>query len=125
RRLQLTLYALAVEQVLLAGQAARPLGLAYWLVAGEGPKGALPRRQQLLLFRGTGGWGRVRRRVRRWVATRGTQHPGGGFHLKPRSEHCTQTCDFGHICRIAQARSVPKAWELPLPGPPDNDEMRG
>ncbi len=36
RRLQLTLYALAVEEVLLAGRDARPLGLAYWLVAETG-----------------------------------------------------------------------------------------
>jgi ATP-dependent helicase/nuclease subunit B len=34
RRLQLTLYALAVEEVLLLDRSARPLGLAYWLVTG-------------------------------------------------------------------------------------------
>ena len=42
RRLQLTLYALAVQDVLLAGHDARPLGLAYWLVTDTGPKVALP-----------------------------------------------------------------------------------
>ena len=41
-RLQLTLYALAVEQVLLTGKNARPLGLAYWLVTDTGPKVVLP-----------------------------------------------------------------------------------
>ena len=42
RHLQLTLYALAVEEVLLAGRAARPLGLAYWMPSESGPKIALP-----------------------------------------------------------------------------------
>src|SRR5206468_12552034 len=44
RKLQLTLYALAVEGVILAGQNARPLGLAYWLVSESGAKLALPGR---------------------------------------------------------------------------------
>ena len=37
RRLQLTLYALAVEEVFLAGRPARPLELAYWLVTEDSP----------------------------------------------------------------------------------------
>ena len=41
-KLQLPLYALAVERVLFAGQIARPLGLAYWLVTDTGPKPMLP-----------------------------------------------------------------------------------
>src|SRR5262249_40720639 len=59
RRLQLTLYALAVEEVFLAGQQARPLGLAYWLVAENGPKVALPTRNQLLWLDETARWRQV------------------------------------------------------------------
>jgi ATP-dependent helicase/DNAse subunit B len=39
-KLQLPLYALAVERVLLKDRPSRPLGLAYWLVTDSGPKGA-------------------------------------------------------------------------------------
>ena len=39
----------------------------------------------------------------------------GQFPLKPRSEHCTETCPFGQVCRITQARAVAKEGMLPLP----------
>ncbi len=115
RRLQLTLYALAVEQVLLAGQNARPLGLAYWMVGEDGPKIALPGRNAVQWFHEAGRWHAIREELRQWVATLVAHIRQGVFALKPRSEHCTQTCDFGQICRITQARGVAKTWELPLP----------
>ncbi len=115
RRLQLTLYALAVEEVLLAGQQARPLGLAYWLVTDTGPKIALPGRNQVLWLEETAGWRQVREQLQRWVATLVANIRQGVFPLKPRSENCTQMCDYGQICRITQARAVDKPWELSLP----------
>ena len=44
----------------------------------------------------------------------------GAFPLAPRSEQCTQTCPFGPVCRITQARAVGKVWDLPLPGEENN-----
>src|SRR5439155_20999120 len=64
QRLQLLLYALAVEEVLLDGQKARPLGLAYWLVAENGPKVVLPARQPVAWFADAGKWEAVRRQLR-------------------------------------------------------------
>jgi ATP-dependent helicase/nuclease subunit B len=115
RRLQLTLYALAVEQVLLADRRARPLGLAYWLVSDGGPKVVLPPRDPLAWFKQGERWGEVREHLRRWVATLAGQIRQGAFPLRPRSELCTQTCEFCQICRITQSRSVEKTWQLPLP----------
>jgi ATP-dependent helicase/nuclease subunit B len=115
RRLQLTLYALAVEQVLLADRRARPLGLAYWLVSDGGPKVVLPVRDPLAWFKESNRWGEVREQLRRWVATLVGQIRQGAFPLRPRSELCAQTCEFCQICRIAQSRSVEKSWQLPLP----------
>ncbi len=115
RRLQLTLYALAVEEVLLAGRGARPLGLAYWLVTDTGPKVALPGRGVHGWFREAERWGSVRERLRRWVATLAAHIRKGAFPLCPRSEHCTQTCDYSQVCRISQSRGVGKVWSLPLP----------
>jgi ATP-dependent helicase/DNAse subunit B len=115
RRLQLTLYALAVEEVLLAGQQARPLGLAYWLVTEKGPKVVLPSKGQVVWFHETERWREIREQLQRWVITLVTNIRQGVFPLKPRSEDCTKTCDFSEICRIAQSRAVEKNWELPLP----------
>jgi RecB family exonuclease len=115
RRLQLTLYALAVEEVLLAGHKARPLGLAYWLVGEGGPKVALPVRNQVLWLDETQRWRGVREQLQGWVLTLVSNIRRGVFPLAPRSEHCTQTCPFGQVCRITQARSVGKTWYLPLP----------
>ena len=115
RRLQLTLYALAVEEVLLAGTGARPLGLAYWLVTEAGPKVVLPARNQTLWLDEDGRWRAVREQLQRWVLTLAGHIRQGAFPLRPRSDTCTQTCPFGQVCRITQARSVEKDWHLPLP----------
>jgi ATP-dependent helicase/DNAse subunit B len=116
RKLQLTLYALAVEEVLLAGRRARPLGLAYWLVAEHGPKLALPNRITLHWLTETSDWLTVRETLRNWIADLVYQIRSGNFSLQPRSEHCTDTCEFGQICRISQARAVCKPGLLELPG---------
>jgi RecB family exonuclease len=118
RRLQLTLYALAVQDVLLAGEGARPLGLAYWLVTDTGPKVALPGHPRYLAWLDeTEAWRKVREQLGGWVLTLVSKIRGGEFPLKPRSEHCSQTCDFVQVCRISQVRAVveKKTWQLPLP----------
>jgi ATP-dependent helicase/DNAse subunit B len=119
RRLQLTLYALAVQEVLLAGKESRPLGLAYWLVADSGPKTALPAwpKKPVAWFDEADAWGNVREQLRRWVVRLVSNIRQGTFPLKPRSDDCTQTCDFGQVCRISQCREIVegKTWQLPLP----------
>jgi ATP-dependent helicase/DNAse subunit B len=117
-RLQLPLYAIAVEKVFFAGQAARPLGLAYWLVTGEGAKPVLPSRKNELLRWLTDAerWVKFRTQLEAWVATLVKHIRAGNFPLAPRSDNCTDTCRFGPVCRITQARSVGKRWLLPLPG---------
>jgi ATP-dependent helicase/DNAse subunit B len=116
RRLQLTLYALAVEDVLLAGQNARPLGLAYWLVGENGPKVVLPGRSAAQWLDDAKRWPAIREQLRKWVATLVGNIRRGTFPLAPRSEICTHTCPYGQVCRITQARAVGKTWDLPLPG---------
>ncbi len=116
RRLQLTLYALAVEGVLLAGSGARPLGLAYWLVTENGPKVVLPGRSAALWLDDGQRWPALREQLIGWVATLAGRIRQGAFPLAPRSELCTQTCPYGQVCRISQSRRIEKAWDLPLPG---------
>jgi hypothetical protein len=113
KKLQLPLYALAVERLLLPG--GRPLGLAYWMVTEAGSKVVLPGRPATAWLKPTDHWTRYRAELERWVATLVDHVRGGVFPLKPRAEDCTNACPYGQICRIANSRAVEKIWELPLP----------
>ncbi len=114
--MQLTLYALAVEEVLLVDRQARPLGLAYWLVIEDGPKVVLPAtRDPLQWLNEDRRWRGIREQLRAWVLTLVQKIRKGEFPLKPRDEDCTQTCHFGQTCRITQSRKIEKDWTLPLP----------
>jgi ATP-dependent helicase/DNAse subunit B len=114
-RLQLTLYALAAQRVLLAGREARPLGLAYWLVTDTGPKVVLPARSPHAWFRSTDEWARVCRLLEGLVVELVRHIRAGDFPLAPRSDTCTETCPYSQVCRITQGRRVEKKWELALP----------
>jgi ATP-dependent helicase/DNAse subunit B len=116
-RLQLTLYALAVERVLFAGQNARPMGLAYWLVTDIGAKVVLPAnpKQPTSWHLQPKQWHAVRAELENWVATLVRHIRQGVFPLKPRFENCTELCDYSQVCRINQARAVAKTWSLELP----------
>jgi ATP-dependent helicase/DNAse subunit B len=116
-KLQLSLYALAVERVFFPGRSARPLGLAYWLVMGEGPKTVTPgARSALAWLSDSEKWAKFREQLEHWVATVVSKIRDGHFPLAPRSENCTDTCSFGQVCRINQSRNVGKVWDLSLPG---------
>lgn len=116
-KLQLALYALAVERVVHAG--ARPLGVAYWLIADGGPRAALPHgRSATAWLTATDQWPRFRDQLERWVAKLVGRIRDGEFPLKPRSEDCAETCPYSQMCRISQSRSVIKNWDLELPAEP-------
>jgi ATP-dependent helicase/nuclease subunit B len=115
-KLQLPLYALAVERVFFPGRKARPLGLAYWLVTDQGPKPVLPgTRQAMGWLSDPKKWATFRRQLEEWVAKVVGRIRDGQFPLAPRSAKCTETCPFGPVCRISQSRNVGKVWELALP----------
>lgn len=112
-KLQLPLYALAVERVFFPGRPGRPLGLAYWLVTDTGPKPVLPgSRQALAWLTDRKKWATFRQHLEAWVATIVGRIRDGQFPLAPRSDTCTDTCSFGSVCRIAQSRNTGKVWEL-------------
>jgi ATP-dependent helicase/DNAse subunit B len=116
-KLQLSLYALAVERVFFPGRAARPLGLAYWLVMYDGPKTVTPgSRSALAWLTDPEKWAKFREQLEHWVAAVVSKIRDGRFPLAPRSENCTDTCSFGQVCRISQSRNVGKVWDLLLPG---------
>jgi ATP-dependent helicase/nuclease subunit B len=115
-KLQLPLYALAAERLFFAGQRARPLGLAYWMVTEKGPKPALPPgRHALAWLASAERWERFREQLQAWVVALAGRMRQGMFPLAPRSEQCTTTCQFGEVCRITQSRGTGKVWDLALP----------
>ena len=95
----------------------RPLGVAYWLVTDSGPKPMLPsgKKQVLAWLADPSKWERFRGQLEAWVATLVGRVRGGDFPLAPRSEHCTDTCGFGPVCRISQSRHTGKVYALSLP----------
>ena len=112
-KLQLSLYALAVEKVFYPGRKARPLGLAYWLVTDTGPKQVMPKKTAWL--DDPKNWAGFREQLEAWVAQLVGRIRLAQFPLAPRSEHCTDTCSFAQMCRIAQSRSTGKEFDLRLP----------
>ena len=104
-----------MEEVLLAGREARPLGLAYWLVGEAGPKVVLPGRAAVQWLDDYRRWSDIREQLRRWVVMLVRHIRQGDFVLQPREANCTETCDFGQVCRIHQVRAVGKDGMLPLP----------
>lgn len=120
RKLQLSIYALAVEKVLLEGQPAKPLGLAYWLVTDNGAKIVLPGSNSAKIQQWHDNdelWQQFRQELEHWVLTLVRSIREGHFPLHPRSDTCTSTCHFGQICRINQSRATvaKRPWALELP----------
>jgi ATP-dependent helicase/nuclease subunit B len=111
--MQLPLYALAVEKVVLKDRPARPLGLAYWLVSDGGPKTVLPGGRPVTKWlHDAEVWPKFREQLEAWVATLVANIRRAAFPLAPRSDQCTATCPFGPTCRISQSRSVGKVFEM-------------
>ena len=114
--LQLSLYCLAAEELLLADRGAAPWCIGYWFVAGAG----FPKNQAESLFeessgelRPTVGWESLRRDVIARVFSLVAGIRGGQFPMINDDPRCTSQCDFHTVCRVNQARSLEKAWNPP------------
>lgn len=109
RRVQLTLYALAAEEVVLAGRTARPLGLVYWQVGKKGTKTVLPEKPPRWLDEPQH-WPELRERLRQQIATVVQRLRGGDFSVAPQYSKACEHCDFTTICRVKQCQK-----ETPAP----------
>ncbi len=115
--LQLPLYVLATEEVLLGTQSAVAFAAGYWALSRTGKTefkhaiglaaledGILRKTEQYTQLRE---W--LSERV--WSLVHGVR--GGQFPMFNRDENCTSTCDFNTICRVNQTRSMEKTWQPP------------
>ena len=111
--LQLPLYALAVQDLLLASQHAVPWQAGYWFVSEKGY------RQMLDLYEPgdapweqSDAWRELRPRLLARVAELVHGIRGGEFPVTCRDEQCTSRCDFRTVCRIHQVRALEKQWPI-------------
>lgn len=116
--LQLPLYALAVERLLLGEHEARPWQIGYWSLSEKGFKSGC----QLWVNDGdrlapTQPWrdllAEINRRV--FALVRGVR--GGEFPMYNEDKKCAARCDFRRVCRVNQTRGLEKSWQPPAEHP--------
>ncbi|MCA9230310.1 MAG: exodeoxyribonuclease V subunit gamma [Planctomycetales bacterium] len=116
RQLQLPLYAMAAEKLLLAEQGALALSTGYWNVQS---KGFIRRSGGPLAIRCLEGktvktseqWDELQPAILQRIGqlVDGIRH--GQFPVFNSDEHCTSYCSFSTICRVAHIRSLEKHWD--------------
>ncbi len=95
--LQLLLYAMAVEKLILGEEAARPAGVGYWGLKKDGYKEiAFP------------DWQQVKEELEAHVLGVVDRIRAGVFAVDSRKAGCESYCDFRSICRVRQVRLAGK-----------------
>lgn len=111
--LQLPLYALAVERLVLAGRGARPLDVGYWALGKKGYRAVVEMADAE--GRGLDAWEALRPAMEAFVLALVGNLRRATFPVAPREEDCRQRCDYPCVCRIAQVQAARKAWpDLPV-----------
>jgi len=111
KALQLPLYAMAVEKLLLASRGAVPWQVGYWFVKDSGYK-------DMAAAHESGGAGLIENREweanQEMVVDRVFSIIGGirqgDFPVYNEREDCTSRCELRTICRVAQVRNLDKEY---------------
>lgn len=114
--LQLPLYALAVERLILAAERAAVYQAGYWQIRVEGfkplkPFGAYAGAD----FSPTDAWRETQMAVIDRVLSLARGARAAQFPVFSSDNKCTSHCDFKTVCRVHQARSLEKLWQPPAP----------
>ena len=112
KQLQLPLYALAAEELLLASEGAQAMAAGYWSIQGKGfEKGALhlksPEGDSL---QSSTEWEQLRGQLIETLRELVLGVQRGEFPVYNTDEKCTSWCDYRTICRVGQIRSLEKQW---------------
>ncbi|HEU5115124.1 MAG TPA: PD-(D/E)XK nuclease family protein, partial [Isosphaeraceae bacterium] len=109
--LQLPLYALAVERLILADVGAEPFDVGYW---GLRDKGFRPIDQRIKIrSKGTSvdeNWAQNLQAAETFVVELVKRLRAAEFPVAPRKDQCTRTCEYKNVCRIGQVRVLKKTW---------------
>lgn len=114
--LQLPLYVMAAEQLLLVGERAVPWQAGYWLLQEKGfkPRRALKAHrcsEDQIEVEPT--WKDLRAKIPSTVKALVEGMRRGQFPVDSVDEQCTRNCPMRTICRINQVRSLEKTWQRP------------
>jgi RecB family exonuclease len=104
RLLQLPLYAMAVEQIILAGELVRLRDVGYWALRKDGYKP--------IAFED---WEAVQEALQSYVAELVSRLRRGVFVVDSQVDGCEGFCDYRAICRIRQARQAAKRADRAVP----------
>ena len=111
--LQLPLYALAIEQLLLADRDAVPWQAGYWLVKKQGfdHRNALKFHHYAEgLLQADEAWPQLREQLLARVVALVQGIRRGEFPMNSADEKCTSHCHFNTVCRVGQVRALEKKW---------------
>ena len=123
-QLQLPLYALAAEQLLLADQQAVALATGYWNIQGKGFEKGSSGSLHLRELAGedlqtSADWQQLQPTMLRRVQELITGIRSGQFPVYNADKDCTRSCSLSTICRIAHIRSLEKVPQPPSQANPD------
>ncbi len=111
--LQLPLYALAVEELLLVDRQAKPWRIGYWQLRD----GGLKKNGVLSMSDLNDGdltdsedWRDLRGKLLSRVLQLVSGVRGGMFPVYSLDKNCTDHCEYRTVCRIAQVRALSKQW---------------
>ncbi len=121
--LQLPLYALAVQELLMIDRRAAPWRVGYWFVKEKGFDAAgLPQfyERAEVGLRETSDWQSLRGNLLNRVAALVRGIRAGNFPVFNLDQQCTSRCPYRTICRIGQIRSLGKIWSSGSPAARNN-----
>lgn len=113
-KLQPPLYALAAAEILSKnGAPAWPLRVGYWVLRQKGFDEKTTRelyRIEAGQVSATDEWQSLEPTLKARVREIVEGVRSGAFPMYSRNEECTSQCDFSHVCRVHQTRSLQKVW---------------
>jgi hypothetical protein len=123
--LQLPLYAMAVERLVLK-DGSRLMDFGYWSLKDSGfspARGKLPRKNEAVVPLAS--WGRDLGRLERFIGDLLGRLRAGDFPVHPRvgPKDCGRVCDYRRVCRIGEVGRAGRAWpEQPVVNLDDDED---
>lgn len=111
--MQLPLYMMAVERVILSNSLIKPLDAGYWSLREKGYSSS----RNMHTWKDKEGawledssWPGFRDALESYVVALVDRLRAGDFPVHPRVEDCRRYCDYASVCRIGQIARMGKVW---------------
>ncbi|HZZ70624.1 MAG TPA: PD-(D/E)XK nuclease family protein [Pirellulales bacterium] len=114
--LQLPLYALVAQEILLADRAASPWLIGYWFIQEKGFDAKKSIRAGSLAgetLAPSEVWTALRKQIVERVVSLVHGIRRAEFPMHSHAEDCTSKCEFKTVCRVQQTRALGKTWQPP------------